>query len=117
MTYEQIKNLQISNVIASTSEFQGLAKQCLSIVESSTAKDKEISMWIGGAVADMTRVGIDVAGNLSDGLVQGAIVMFVKANFGMCDIKEKDLANQRYNQICSNLSLSEKYKLKEVIEQ
>ena len=38
--------------------------------------------------------------------------MYVKANFGMCDIKEKELAQERYIQICNNLSLSSDYKIK-----
>lgn len=114
MTYQEILNLQISNVIGSASEYKNLVKQCLSIVETSTAKDDEISMWISGAVEDLTRQGINVADNLSNGLVQGAIVMFVKSTFGMCDISEKKLAKDTYNNICNNLSLSSDFKLEGV---
>lgn len=111
MTFEEVKNLQISNVISNTSEFKSLMKQCLSIVSTATAKDDEIVMWINGAISDMVRLNIDVAGNIADGLIQGAIVMFVKSNFGMTDIKEKELAQRTYTQICTNLSLSSNYKL------
>lgn len=111
MTYNEIKNLQISNIIANASEMKSLAKQCLSIVDTTTVKDDEIVMWINAAVSDMVRQNIDVAGNITDGLIQGTIVMFVKATFGMVDIKEKELAKERYQTLCGQLSLSTKYKL------
>lgn len=111
MTYNEIKNLQISNIISHTSEMSSLVKQCLSVVSTATAKDDEIVMWIDAAVSDMVRQNIDVAGNITDGLIQGAIVMFVKATFGMVDIKEKELAQKTYKDLCGNLSLSSDYKL------
>lgn len=111
MTFEEVKNLQISNIISHTSEMNGLVKQCLSIVPTATAKDDEIVMWIDAGISDMVRQNIDVAGNITDGLIQGAIVMFVKANFGMTDIKEKENAQKTYIQIVGQLSLSSKYKL------
>ena len=113
MTFNEIKKLQISNIISNTHEMKNLTKQCLSIVESSTLKDNEIVMWISAAVSDMIRQGINVADNLSDGLIQGTIVMFVKATFGMIDVKDKKLAKETYNNLCTNLSLSSKYKLEE----
>ncbi len=111
MTVEEVKNLQITNIIANASEMKSLTKQCLSIVGTAAAKDDEIVMWINSAVSDMVRQGIDVAGNITDGLIQGTIVMFVKSTFGMVDIKEKELAKRTYNDLCSNLSLSSQYKL------
>ena len=111
MTYNEIKNLQISNIISHINEMSGLVKQCLSVVSTATAKDDEIVMWIDAAVSDMVRQNIDVAGNITDGLIQGTIVMFVKATFGMVDIKEKELAKERYQTLCGQLSLSTKYKL------
>lgn len=113
MKYEEIADLQISNIISNTSEFKNLAKECLSITQNATAKDDEIVMWINGAVSDMIRQAINVQENLNDGLVQGAIMMYVKGNFGMVDVKEKQLARETYTNICCNLSLSEKYKIKE----
>lgn len=111
MTFEEVKNLQISNIISNSSEFKTLVKQCLSIVNTATIKDDEIVMWINAAISDMVRQSIDVAGNITDGLIQGAIVMFVKATFGMVDIKEKELAQKTYTLLCNNLSLSSDYKL------
>lgn len=111
MTFEEVKNLQISNIISNVSEFKSLVKQCLSIVSTATSKDDEVVMWINAAVSDMIRLDIDVAGNITDGLIQGAIVMFVKSTFGMVDIKEKELAKKTYLNLCNNLSLSSKYKL------
>lgn len=111
MTYKEIVDLQISNVISNTSEFKNLVKQCLSIAGSATLKDNEIVMWINGAISDLVRQDIDVANNISDGLIQGAIVMFVKSNFGMVDIEEKELAQSTYEKLCNNLSLSLKYRL------
>ena len=87
-----------------------LVKQCLSIVETATLKDEEIKMWIQPGIADLTRQGI-VASEITEGsLVQSAIVMFVKANFGNVDIKEKELAQRTYSLLCANLGLSEDYK-------
>ena len=111
MTFEEVKDLQISNIISNTSEFKSLVKQCLSIVSTATAKDDEIVMWINAGISDLVRQGIDVAGNIADGLIQGAIVMYAKSNFGFVEVKEKELAQRTYIQICNNLSLSSKYKL------
>lgn len=112
MTWEEVKSLQISNIIAgSPSELNELVKQSLSIVGTSTLKDDEIQMLINAGASDLIRLGIDVQNNINDGLIQGAIVMYVKANFGMVDINEKKLAQERYIQAINNLSLSSKYLL------
>jgi hypothetical protein len=86
-------------------------KQCLSIVETATLKDEEIKMWIQAGIADLARQGIIASVRTTDSLVQSAIVMFVKANFGNVDIKEKELAQRTYSLLCNNLSLSEDYKV------
>lgn len=117
MTWEEVKNLKISNIIASgTSEMNALVKQCLSIVSTSTTKDSEIEMLINAGASDLVRNGIDVEHNISDGLIQGTIVMYVKANFGMVDINEKKLAQERYIQAITNLSLSQQYLLNPIVE-
>lgn len=90
-----------------------LTKQCLSIVNTSTLKDEEIEMWIQAGIADLQRQGINASEATGDSLVQSAIVMFVKANFGNVDIKEKELAQKTYSLLCNNLSLSKKYKIEE----
>ena len=87
-----------------------LVKQCLSIVETATLKDEEIKMWIQAGIADLTRQGIVASEITEDSLVRSAIVMFVKANFGNVDIKEKELAQRTYSLLCANLGLSEDYK-------
>ena len=86
-------------------------KQCLSIVETATLKDEEIKMLIQAGIADLNRQGIVASADTTDSLVQSAIVMFVKANFGNVDIKEKELAQRTYSLLCNNLSLSEDYKV------
>ena len=88
-----------------------LVKQCLSIVETATLKDEEIKMWIQAGVADLNRQGILASLDTNDTLVQSDIVMFVKANFGNVDIKEKELAQRIYSLLCANLGLSEDYKV------
>lgn len=113
MTYDEVKNLEISEVVINTN-LEKLTKQCLSIVDTSTFKDEEIKLFINAAVLDMKRQNIDSENKIDDCLIQAGIVMYVKANFGMCDIKEKELAQERYIQICNNLSLSSDYKIKEV---
>lgn len=90
-------------------ELLKLAKQCLSIVETATLKDDEIKMLIASAIADLNRQGIKATCLTSDALVQSAIMMFVKANFGNVDIKEKELAQRTYGLLCANLGLSEDY--------
>lgn len=94
-----------------SNELNSLVKQCLSIIPTATAKDNEITMWINAGINDMERQGIDVTSNIADGLIQGTIVMFVKGNFGFVEAKEKELAQSTYNQLCTNLSLSQKYLL------
>lgn len=89
-------------------ELLKIAKQCLSIIETATLKDNEIKMWINAGVADLTRQGIEA--DTSNQLVKSAIVMFVKANFGNVDIKEKEIAQKTYSLLCCNLGLSSDYK-------
>ena len=91
-------------------ELLKLAKQCLSIVETATLKDEEIKMLIQAGIADLKRQGIKTSEDTSDSLIKSAIIMFVKANFGNVDIKEKELAQRTYSLLCANLGLSEKYK-------
>ena len=90
-----------------------LVKQCLSIVETATLKDKEIKMWIQAGIADLIRQGIVASEATKDSLVQSAIVMFVKANFGNVDIKEKELAQRTYSLLCANLGASQECLTKE----
>lgn len=91
-------------------ELLKLVKQCLSIVETATLKDEEIKMLIQAGVADLGRQGINASVDTTDSLIKSAIVMFVKANFGNVDIKEKELAQRTYSLLCANLGLSEDYK-------
>lgn len=86
-----------------------LAKQSLSIVETATAKDEEIKMWINAGIADLERQGINTKKDNS--LIDSAIIMFVKANFGNVDIKDKESAQKVYNYLCANLGLSIDYKV------
>ena len=78
-------------------------------VETATAKDEEIKMWINAGIADLKRQDIDT--EKDDSLIDSAIVMFVKSNFGNVDIKEKELAQRTYNLLCANLGLSTDYKV------
>ena len=84
------------------------AKQCLSIVETATLKDAEIDLLINAGIADLERQGI--SSDTSNDLIKSAIIMFVKANFGNVDIKEKELAQRTYSLLCANLGLSSDYK-------
>jgi len=81
-----------------------LVKNCLSIISTSTIKDSEINMWIDAGKKDLERQGILV--DTTNSLIQSAIVMYVKANFGNVDIKEKQLAQATYSLQCANLALS-----------
>lgn len=90
-------------------ELMMLAKQSMSIVETSTIKDEEIEMWINAGIADLKRQ--DINPDITNALIKSAIVMFVKANFGNVDIKEKELSQRTYNLLCNNLGLSDDYKV------
>lgn len=92
-------------------ELLKLAKQSLSIVNTSTLKDDEIKMWIQAGIADLERQGVKVDKNSNNNLITSTIIMFVKANFGNVDIKEKELAQKTYSLLCANLGLSEDYKV------
>lgn len=113
MTYEEVMNLQVSNIIANTSELLDLVKTSLGIIQSSTIKDTEISMLIGASVADMIRQDIDVTTHIGDELIQATIVMFVKANFEYLDEATRKRALEMYRLNCTNLSLSQHYKISE----
>lgn len=86
------------------------AKQCLSIIETATAKDEEIEMWINAGILDLKRQGIEADVDTKDELIKASIIMFVKANFGNVDINEKELAQKTYSLLCCNLGLSSDYK-------
>lgn len=88
-----------------------LAKQCLSIIESATLKDDEIEMLINAGIEDLKRQGINASVDTDNDLVKSSIIMFVKANFGNVDIKEKELAQRTYSLLCNNLSLSSDFKV------
>ena len=60
-------------------------------------------MLINAAKADLTRQGINV--DTTNDLVKCAIVMYVKANFGMVDIKDKELAQRTYILLCKKSRL------------
>ena len=90
-------------------ELLNLAKQSLSIVSSSTIKDDEIEMWIKAGKEDLKRQGIN--SELKNPLITSAIIMFVKANFGNVDIKEKELSQRTYNLFCHSLGLSNDFKV------
>lgn len=86
-----------------------LCKEALSITSTSTIKDNEIELWIQAAIEDLSRAGVTAATVSTDNwLIKGAIVMYVKANFGMCSLEEKKLAANTYSLLCNNLSLSYK---------
>ena len=90
-------------------ELKSLVKESLSIIGTSTLKDNEIELWIQAAIEDLSRAGVTAATVSTDNwLVKGAIVMFCKANFGMCSLEEKKLAQSTYSLLCNNLSLSYK---------
>lgn len=91
-------------------EMLKLVKESISIIEESKIKDNELNMLIEAAKCDLKRQGIKVEDDIKNELVKVAICMFVKSNFGMIDIKDKELAKNTYNLLCSNLSLSEEYK-------
>lgn len=93
-----------------------LTKQSLSIISSATLKDDEIELLIKAGIADLKRLGINASDMTEDSLIQSAIIMFVKSNFGNTDIKEKELAQKTYSLLCNNLSLSSEYKIKEEVD-
>lgn len=91
------------------SELMKLSKQAVSIVETARLKDDEIKMWIQAGIEDLKRQGINASEDTTKSLIQSAIVMFVKGNFGNVDIKEKELAQKTYSLLCANLGASEDY--------
>jgi hypothetical protein len=93
-----------------------LTKQSLSIISTASLKDDEIELLIKAGIADLKRLGINASDMTEDSLIQSAIIMFVKSNFGNTDIKEKELAQKTYSLLCNNLSLSSEYKIKEEVD-
>ena len=47
-------------------ELMKLAKQSLSIIQTSTVKDDEIKMYIDAGINDLTRQGIEVINKLNN---------------------------------------------------
>ena len=95
MTYNELKNVDINQLITQT-DLLKLAKECLSIVDSSTLKDKEITMLIESAIEDLQRLEIDVQEHIQDNLVKNTIIIYVKAHFGDGDINKRIEYLKRY---------------------
>lgn len=89
-----------------------LVKECLSIVDSSSLKDKELNMLIDSAIKDLKRVDIDVDNHMDDNLVKNTIVIYVKANFGDGDINKRIEYLKRYKSNLRELQFSEEYQKK-----
>ena len=100
----------------SIKELLKLAKECLSIVDSSTLKDKEITMLIQSAITDLERLQIDVKGNIEDSLVKNTIIIYVKAHFGDGDINKRTEYLKRYKANLRELQFSEEYRAKEEVD-
>ena len=115
MTYEELKNVEINQLIAET-DLLKLAKECLSIVDSSTMKDKEITMLIESAIRDLERVEVDVKGHIEDNLVKNTIIIYVKAHFGDGDIDKRTEYLKRYKTNLRELQFSEEYQKKEEVD-
>lgn len=86
-----------------------IAKECLSIVDSSSLKDKEITMLIESAISDLKRVNIDIDKNIEDDLIQNTIIIYVKAHFGDGDINKRTEYLKRYKSNLRELQFSEEY--------
>lgn len=93
-----------------------LAKECLSIVDSSTLKDKEITMLIQSAISDLERLEIDVKGHIEDNLLKNTIMIYVKAHFGDGDINKRTEYLKRYKANLRELQFSEEYRVKEEVD-
>lgn len=112
MTYDQIKNLRIDEVIAQT-DWLKLAKECVGIVETSTMKDKEIYMLIESAIEDLERVDVDVQNNTDSNLIKDTVMIYVKAHFGDTDINKRKEYLKWYKSKMRELMNTDKYKKKE----
>lgn len=112
MTYEELKTTEINQLIVQT-DLLKLAKECLSIVDSSTLKDKEITMLIQSAISDLERLKIDVEGHIEDNLVKNTIIIYVKAHFGDGDMDKRIEYLKRYKANLRELQFSEEYQMKE----
>lgn len=88
-----------------------LAKETLGIVATATAKDSSLEMIINAGINDMTRAGVDV--DVSNPLVQNALMTYVKANFGISNPQDKERFLEAYQLYLAELSLSEGYKEEE----
>lgn len=98
----------------SLEELLKLAKECLSIVDSSTLKDKEITMLIQSAISDLKRLKIDVERHIKDNLVENTIIIYVKAHFGDGDMDKRIEYLKRYKANLRELQFSKEYQMKEV---
>ena len=65
MTYDEVKKIKLSKIIINT-DLKKLAKECLSIVDTSTLKDNEIVLFINAGVLDLKRQGIDAESKIQE---------------------------------------------------
>ena len=89
-------------------ELLSLAKQTLGIIPTATAKDNEIEMILKAGINDMIRAGVNV--DITNHLVQNALVTYVKANFGISNPTDKERFMSAYRLFLAELSMSEEYK-------
>lgn len=96
----------ITNDIMAT--LLSLAKETLGIVSTATAKDNSLKMIITAGIDDLTRAGVEV--DVTNELVQNALMTYVKANFGISNPSDKEKYLQAYQLFLAELSLSEGFK-------
>jgi phosphosulfolactate phosphohydrolase-like enzyme len=95
-------------------QLKRIAKQCLSIVDTSNLKDDEIEMLINSAKKDLERVNIEVEKNIEDNLIINTIMLYVKAHFGDTDIEKRKEYLNRYKSNLRELQFSEEYQKEEL---
>ena len=93
-------------------ELLSLAKEVLGIAQTSTAKDSSILMILNAAISDITRAGIKV--DTSNHLIRNAMMLYLKANFGISSPDDKAKYMETYQLHLTNLSLSSEYRKEEV---
>lgn len=92
-------------------DIMSLVKESLGIIATATVKDNEIELLIRTAMADMTRLGIDV--DLTKPMHKNAIRNYCKAEFGMTDPATKE---QCKNHIIFSFPLSKQIQMKRRIK-
>lgn len=84
-------------------------KRSLSIIETATAKDREILTFIKSGLDDLKRLGVGTENKNEKEMIQQCVILYVKGMYGNVEIKDKNYYFETYRKIAGEIALRNKF--------